>query len=113
MPVRRPAVLVLQRGEAAGLSDAIRRAEHAERLLGDELVVEAIAALRSTAYEAWTLAATPDQREQIWVFHKLVDRFEKHLKTVIEGGKIEAANLAEEKRRSLFQKLNIIGGDPE
>lgn len=93
------------------MSDAIRRAEHAERILGDAMVVEAIAALRSTAYEAWTLATTPDQREQIWVFHKLVDRFEKYLKTVVEGGKIEAANLADEKRRSLFQKLNIIPSD--
>lgn len=82
----------------------INRAEHAHRLLQDELLNEALRTIRTEVISAWVATAHNDekQREGLWMFAKTVDNFEMLLKGYIETGKLANANLkAFEERRGL------------
>lgn len=82
----------------------IDRAGHAERLLRDELLQQALAAIKSEVQRAWIDCPQRDKdgKEALWQLAKTADKFESLLKGYIETGKLAQANLkAFEERRGL------------
>jgi hypothetical protein len=77
------------------MSDATTRAAHAQRLMDDPLLIEALANIRHQAINAWQATATADQqqREIAWLTVKVVNRIEAELQSIIDEGKIAAARV--------------------
>lgn len=85
--------------------DEIRRGNEAKRLLGEPLLVEALATIRAEIEREWLAAPARDieGRERLWMMRKLTDRLEGHLRSVAETGALAAKQVAEvEKKRKLF-----------
>lgn len=80
----------------------IDRAEHAQRLLNDQLLKDALAAIKAEVVKAWVdcPARDKDGKEALWQLAKTADKFEALLKGYVETGKLASANLKafEEKR---------------
>lgn len=80
----------------------IDRAEHAQRLLSDQLLQDALAAIKAEVVKAWVdcPARDKDGKEALWQLAKTADKFEALLKGYVETGKLASANLKafEEKR---------------
>lgn len=82
----------------------IDRAEHAARLLQDQLLQDALAAIKAEVVRAWIDCPARDKegKEALWQLGKTADKFEALLKGYIETGKLATANLkAYEERRGL------------
>ncbi len=75
--------------------DAEARANHAKRLVEDEVLNEAFDTIRSTAIEVWakTKADAHQEREIAWMTVKVIDRVRAELQSVIDSGKIAAARV--------------------
>lgn len=75
--------------------DAQIRASHAQRLLDDPILMQALADIRSTAIAKWesTSPDKADEREWAWMTVKNINRIEQELKSVIDDGKIAAARV--------------------
>lgn len=71
------------------------RAEHAARLLADEVLQEAFANVREAAIEVWTRTKADDvqARETAWLTVKVLGRIEAELDTIVTNGKIAAARV--------------------
>lgn len=83
----------------------IDRAEHANRLLNDQLLQNALKAIKDEVIEAWVACPQRDKeaKEAYWQLAKTADKFEALLKGYIETGKLASANLkAFEERRGLL-----------
>jgi hypothetical protein len=76
------------------------RAEHARRLLNDELVSQALAAIKHEVMTAWIDCPQRDKegKEALWQLAKTADKFENLLRGYIETGKLAAAQLDNLKR---------------
>lgn len=85
----------------------IERAEHAQRLLQDDLLSEALRVIRNEVISAWvsTEHKAEKEREGYWMFAKTVDNFELLLKGYIETGKLARVQLDHIKGRSFLQKI--------
>jgi len=86
------------------LTKAAERAARAQRLLDDELLIEALATLDRDYLEAWraTAARDTDARERLWQAVQIVAKVRDHLARVVNSGKLaqrELNELAERKRR--------------
>ncbi len=86
------------------LTRAAERAARAQRLLDDELLVEAFDTLDRDYLKAWraTAARDTDARERLWQAVQVVAKVRDHLASVVGSGKLaqrELAELAERKRR--------------
>lgn len=82
----------------------IDRAEHAHRLLQDELLQDALKAIKDEVSRAWIDCPARDKegKEALWQLAKTADKFESLLKGYVETGKLATANLkAFEDRRGL------------
>jgi hypothetical protein len=82
----------------------IDRAAHADRLLNDELLNEALRVIRTEIISNWVATDTKQEkdREHFWMFAKTVDSFELLLKGYIETGKLSTERLKGfEERRGL------------
>ena len=82
----------------------IDRAGHAERLLNDELLADALQAIRNEVVRTWVdcPARDKDGKEALWQLAKTADKFESLLRGHIETGKLARVNLkAFEERRGL------------
>lgn len=82
----------------------IDRAEHANRLLNDQLLQDALKAIKDDVQRAWIDCPQRDHegKEALWQLAKTADKFEALLKGYIETGKLASANLkAFEERRGL------------
>jgi hypothetical protein len=82
----------------------IDRAEHAHRLLQDELLQDALKAIKDEVARAWIDCPARDKegKEALWQLAKTADKFESLLKGYVETGKLARANLkAFEERRGL------------
>jgi hypothetical protein len=76
----------------------IGRAEHAQRLLGDELLVEALAGMRTAYRSAWERATRLEDREEMWRMLEACRRFEGHFRiSVIRGQALSRARLGRER----------------
>ena len=81
--------------------DDIARGKHAEQLLADPLLQEALATLDAQLIEAWgaTGADDADKREQLWALLKAGRRFEAYLRALVDNAAIVAARAAAGKAR--------------
>ena len=82
----------------------LNRAEHASRLLQDELLTDALAAIKGEVQRAWIDCPQRDHegKEALWQLAKTADKFESLLKGYIETGKLAKANLkAFDERRGI------------
>lgn len=77
------------------MSDASARANAAERLRGDPLLVEALTNIRESAIAAWQAAKFEDTsaRDMAWMTMKVVDRIEAELQSIIDNGKLAASRV--------------------
>ncbi len=73
----------------------IARAEHAQRLLNDELLAASLKAIKDEVTRVWIDCPQRDKdgKEALWQLMKTADKFESMLKGHIETGKLAAANL--------------------
>lgn len=73
----------------------INRAEHAQRLLQDELLQDALKTIRDEVVRMWVDCPARDQegKEALWQLAKTADKFESLLKGYVETGKLATANL--------------------
>lgn len=86
------------------LQSQIDRAEHAHRLLNDELLADSLAAIKSEVQRVWIDCPQRDHegKEALWQLAKTADKFESLLRGYIESGKLAQINLkAFEERRGL------------
>lgn len=82
----------------------VSRAEHAQRLLSDQLLKDALQAIRDEVVRTWVECPARDQegKEALWQLAKTADKFESLLRGYIETGKLATANLKHfEERRGL------------
>lgn len=82
----------------------VSRAEHAQRLLNDQLLKDALQAIRDEVVRTWEECPTRDAegKEALWQLMKTAGKFESLLKGYIETGKLATANLKHfEERRGL------------
>lgn len=77
------------------LESDISRAEHAQRLLNDELLAAALTAIRDEVVRAWVECPQRDAqgKEALWQLAKTADKFEALLKGHIESGKLARDHL--------------------
>lgn len=90
------------------LMSDVNRAEHAHRLLNDELLSEAIKSLRDEVVRMWVDCPARDKegKEALWQLAKTTDKFELLLKGYIETGKLASANLKRfDERKGLLRML--------
>lgn len=82
----------------------IDRAEHAQRLLTDHLLQDALKAIRDDVVRTWVECPQRDQegKEALWQLAKTADKFEALLKGYVETGKLAQSNLKSfEERKGL------------
>lgn len=72
------------------------RADHAKRVMEDEIVVEALNVIRSNLHAIWESSKHEEekQREEAWKMLKVVNEFERYFLKVMEDGKIAQAELS-------------------
>lgn len=90
------------------LQAQVDRAEHAARLLQDQLLNDALAAIKAEVMRTWIDCPQRDKdgKEALWQLAKTADKFEGLLRGYIEAGKLAQVNLkAFEEKRSLMQRL--------
>jgi len=75
------------------------RGVHAAALLEDELLQEALTAIRNEFMTAWKASPARDVegRERIWMMIRIADKFEANLKSHMAEGKLAERILADEK----------------
>ena len=86
----------------------IDRAEHAQRLLSDQLLQDALGAIKAEIQRFWIDCPQRDHegKEALWQLAKTADKFEALLKGYIETGKLAAVNLKSfEERKSLLRRV--------
>lgn len=86
----------------------IDRAEHANRLLNDQLLQDSLKAIKDEVHRAWIDCPARDKegKEALWQLAKTADKFESLLRGHIETGKIAQVNLkAFEERRGLLRRV--------
>jgi hypothetical protein len=80
------------------------RAEHAQRLLNDSLLQEAMQAIRNEVVRAWVDCPARDTegKEALWQLARTADKFDALLRGYVETGKLATANLKHfEERKGL------------
>lgn len=80
------------------------RAEHAQRLLNDQLLQDALKAIKDEVLRVWIDCPQRDHegKEALWQLAKTADKFESLLRGYIETGKLAQANLKHfEERKGL------------
>lgn len=85
------------------MTDAIQRAEHAKRLLDDDLVKEALVYMRATILGDWEATQPPDaaKREDLYQLRRAISRFEEFFRAVIESGAVEQERIRLERAQSI------------
>lgn len=77
------------------LSQAAAKAARAQSLLGNELLTEAFEALESAYMAAWRATTIDDVsgREKLFLAINVVGKVQNHLTSVVNNGKLAAAEL--------------------
>jgi len=94
--------------EIALTKDA-ERGLNAERLLGDELLAEAFAALEADYIAAWkaTAARDSDARERLWQALQIVGLVKSHLAAIVSSGRLAQRELDDVAR--LGERRRVFG----
>lgn len=74
----------------------LQRSEHAKRLLNDELLVEAFSMIRQNCLREFenSKATDTEGREEVWKMLKALNELERHLKSILERGKLAKEQLS-------------------
>lgn len=90
--------------------NAISRAEHARRLLDDELLSEALAAIEQEIRGQWIHCPARDKegKEALWQLAKTADKFKALLLGHIETGKLARINLKRFEESRLKRVFRVI-----
>ena len=72
------------------------RADHAKRVMEDEIVVEALTLIRSNLHAIWESSRVEDKepREEAYRMMKVLNEFERYFLKVMEDGKIAEKELS-------------------
>lgn len=92
----------------------LHRAEHAERIMGDPMVMEALAALDIAVTEQWKDGALgPEQREELHRIYQAQLRFIKFFETHLQTGQFvaEALGVRQPKQSFLDRLKEFIHGN--
>lgn len=83
--------------EERDLAKKQQRGEHAERILNDTLVQEALTGMRETAYHNIRTSnfKQVEEREDLYKMLKAIDSFERQFTDAINGGKKAKSRLLE------------------
>lgn len=83
--------------EERDLQSKVQRADHAQRILTDTLVQEALIGMRDTVYHNIRTSHFKDvaEREDLYKMLKTVDSFERQFTDAINGGKKAKSRLKE------------------
>lgn len=71
-----------------------------ERLLAEEDVQAAFAAIEQEAYKSFRSSETADAREAAWLIARGLDALKTELERVVQKGKVAAVAIEREKRRT-------------
>ena len=83
--------------EENDLRNKVNRADHAERILTDKIVQEALTGMRETVYHNIRTShfKDTDEREDLYKMLKSIDSFERQFTDAINGGKKAKSRLKE------------------
>lgn len=83
--------------EERELKNKIQRAEHAERILNDSMVQDALKSMRETVYHNIRTSNFKqiEERENLYKMLKAIDGFEQEFISTINGGKKAKSRLEE------------------
>lgn len=90
------------------LQAQIDRAEHANRLLSDRLLQDALKEIKDEVIRTWTDCPARDHegKEALWQLAKTADKFETLLRGYVETGKLARMNLkAFDERKGLLRRV--------
>ena len=84
-----------------------RRAAEAQDLLDNPLLQEALETIRASVDKEWLDAPARDTegRERLWMMRKLTDKFEAHLTSIVNDGKIASKKLADLEKKNPISQL--------
>ncbi len=90
--------------QEAKLKSEVARAERANELMDDELMVEAFTLLNSKLTAEWSNSPVRDTegRERIWLMQKLLKSVGDHLREIALTGKMASLQLQQE--QTILQK---------
>lgn len=85
----------------------LNRAEQAERIMGDPMVMEALAALETSVVEEWKDGAlTPERREELYQKYRAQMRFIHFFEAHLQNGQMVAEDLGvRQPKKSFFIRL--------
>lgn len=78
------------------MSKITERGQHAENLLQDPLVVDALKSIEQVLQDSWKEAPSAEIREELWYTLKGMQRFKHYFTVAIEQGKFETALMEKE-----------------
>lgn len=78
------------------LRNEMSRGIRAQQVLENDLVKEALSTIRESILSSWELSKANDKegREEAWKMLKVVNEFERHLRTVMDTGKMATFELS-------------------
>ena len=79
------------------LDEEVRRGNQAERILKDDMYLEAFTAVRDEIIAQWEQAPARDSegRDRLWLMLKLLERLKGHLTGVMETGTLAKKQIAD------------------
>jgi hypothetical protein len=82
--------------------EQLRRAQRAQAILGDPLVVEAFQALRTHAYDQFRNSRLGDSmtRDQAYMLHCGIEMFIEHFRALIQDGEMAAHRIEDAQREA-------------
>lgn len=90
------------------LRSDVARAEHAQRILGDDLVQAALTDMKAAIIGAWEQSPVRDVegREHLHRYLKVIGQFEAAFRAHLETGQLAAAAIrAEEEQKTLMERI--------
>jgi hypothetical protein len=85
----------------------IDRAEHASRLLNDQLLKDTLDTIKNEVVRMWVECPARDAegKEALWQLMKTADKFESLLRGYVETGKLATSNLKHFEQRGLLRRV--------
>lgn len=86
--------------------EEVRRGNQAERILNDDMYLEAFKAVRDEIINQWEQAPARDDegRERLWLMVRLLERLKGHLETVMETGQLAKKQIADVEEQSRISR---------
>lgn len=87
------------------LQQRINRADHAERIINDQIVKYALEKMRNTIYHNIETSAWDkrDEREECFRMLKVIARFEKEFQVIMADGKVAKESLMDKMKNKVRQ----------